>query len=132
MAREYAPMNWYCIYLYSVSGSMLGRHEFEAQNDRSAMAVAEHLWDACSDVSESFELWDGPRRVDSEFSRMPCPSVSAEQVMTASQGSLVEREETLRRSFWALARSERLLQRIRELKSLPVAKTLGVGEAAPP
>jgi hypothetical protein len=115
-------MKWYCIYLYSASGSMLGRNEFEAEDDRSAMAVAEHLWDACSDVSQSFELWDGLRRVDSEFSRMTCPSVSAEQVMMASQLSLVQREEVLRRSFWALARSERLLQRIRELQSSPVAK----------
>jgi len=122
-------MTWYCLYLYSASGSMLGRDEFQAENDRSAMAVAEHLWDACSDVSASFELWDGLRRVDSEFSRMPCPSVSAEQVMMTSQVSLVEHEETLRSSFWALARSERLLQRIRALEASPVA-TSRDGDAA--
>ena len=114
---------WYCLYLYSASGSMLGRNEFEEENDRWAMAVAEHLWDACSDVSDSFELWDGHRRVDSEFSRMPCPSVSAEHVMMASQVSLLQREETLRQSFWALARSERLLQRIHELEASPAAKS---------
>ena len=123
-------MNWYCIYLYGTSGSMLGRHEFQAENDRSAMAVAEQLWDACSDVSASFELWDGLRRVDADFSRMPCPSVSAEHIMMASQVSLVEHEETLRSSFWALARSERLLQRIHELQSLPVRKNRDGSAAA--
>ncbi|HEX6840797.1 MAG TPA: hypothetical protein VF113_04685 [Stellaceae bacterium] len=115
-------MRWYRIYLYGTSRSLLGRHEFEANDDRAAMAAAEQLWDACADVAASFELWDGVRRVDTEFSKMPCPTVSAEQVMMAAQVSLVKHEEAMRRSFWALASSERLLQRIRELGSSPVAK----------
>ena len=122
-------MRWYRIYLYSMSGSLLGRDEFEAGNDRSAMAAAEQLWDACADVAERFELWDGVRRVDSEFSKMPCPTVSAEQVMMAAQVSLVKHEEAMRRSFWALACSERLLQRIRELESSPAARN---SAGAPP
>ena len=115
-------MRWYRIYLYGMSGSLLGRDEFEAGDDRSAMAAAEQLWDACADVAARFELWDGARRVDTEFSKMPCPTVSAEQVMMAAQISLVRHEEAMRRSFRTLACSERLLQRIRELESSPVAK----------
>jgi hypothetical protein len=115
-------MRWYRIYLYSTWGSLLARDEFEANDDRSAMAAAEQLWDACADVAASFELWDGVRRVDTEFSKMPCPTVSAEQVLMSAQVSLVKHEERMRRSFWALASSERLLQRIRELESLPVVK----------
>ena len=117
-----APMRWYRIYLFSASGSLLGRDEFEAEEDRSAMAAAEQLWDACADIAASFELWDGVRRVDTEFSKMPCPTVSAEQVMSTAQVSLVSHEEAMRRSFRTLACSERLLQRIRELESSPVAK----------
>jgi hypothetical protein len=125
-------MRWYRIYLYSMSGSLLGRDEFEARDDRSAMAAAEQLWDACADVAASFELWDGVRRVDIEFSKMPCPTVSAEQIMMAAQISLVKHEEAMRRSFWALGCSERLLQRIRELQSSPVAKTSGGDPPRPP
>lgn len=124
-------MRWYRIYLYSMSGSFLGREEFQACDDRAAMAAAEQLWDACADVAASFELWDGVRRVDTEFSKMPCPTVSAEQVMTAAQVSLVTHEEAMRRSFWALACSERLLQRIRELEASPVAKNSGAEPDSP-
>src|SRR5690242_894385 len=91
-------MRWYRIYLYSTSGSLLGRDEFEADGDRSAMAAAEQLWDACADVAASFELWDGVRRVDTEFSKLPCPTVTAEQVMMAAQVSLVQHEVALRGS----------------------------------
>jgi hypothetical protein len=49
-------MKWYRVYLYSGSGSFQGRDEFEADDDRAGMVIAEHLSDACSDVCASFEL----------------------------------------------------------------------------
>ena len=108
-------MKWYRVYLYSESGSFQGRDEFEAEDDRAAMVVAEHLCDACSDLCASFELWDGGRRVDISFSKLPRPSVSVEQITLASQASLVRREEAMRNSRWAVARSQRLIEKMESL-----------------
>ena len=110
-----ARMTWYRTYFHSASGSIQGRDEFEAKDDREAMILAEHLFDACSDVCASFELWDGGRRVDTSFTKMPCPSVSA--VSARMQDSLMRREEALQRSGWALARSRRLLERMQGLEN---------------
>ena len=110
-------MKWYRVYLYSASGSLQGRDEYEAEDDRAAMTVAEHLCDACSDVCQSFELWDGVRRVDSSFSRMPHPSVTFEKVSVAAQHSVIRCAEALRDSEWAVARSKRLTERIERLSA---------------
>jgi hypothetical protein len=108
-------MKWYRVYLYSESGSFQGRDEYEAEDDRAAMAIAEMLCDACSDMCETFEVWDGVRRVDPSFSKLPCPSVSAEQVGAMAQASLLRREEAMRDSHWAVARSKRLIERMEHL-----------------
>src|SRR5690348_2807004 len=108
-------MNWYRMQFYSRSDSFQGRHEFEAENDRAAMMIAELLADACSDLCETFELWDGARRVDASYSKMPCPTVSAEHVAAMTQTSLIRREEAIHRSHWAIARSKRLIEKMERL-----------------
>ncbi|HKW52622.1 MAG TPA: hypothetical protein VJO12_02950 [Stellaceae bacterium] len=108
-------MKWYRVYFYAEREVFQGRQEFMADDDRTAMVLAELLCDACSDLCETFELWDGARRVDMSFSRMPRPSVSAEQVAAATQTSLVRTEEALLNSNWALARSKRLIERMEHL-----------------
>ena len=113
-------MKWYRVYLYGVSGSFQGRDEFEAKDDREAMTIADLLYEACSDLCEGFEVWDGARRVDSSFSKLPCPSVSVEQITFAMQTSLMRREEAMRNSQWAVARSERLIARMDRLLARPV------------
>lgn len=105
-------MKWYRMYFYGASGSFQGRHEFEAQDDLAAMTVAEHLCDACSDRCETFQLWDGVRCVDVSFSRMPHPAVPLDQISLSFQKSMIESEETIRHSDWAIARSKRLVERI--------------------
>jgi hypothetical protein len=108
-------MKWYRVFLYSASGSFQGRHEFEAGGDREAMMVAELLCDACSDLCDFFEVWDGPRRIDVSFSKLPHPSVSAEQTNLATQLLLIRSEEAMRDSNWAVARSRRLIERMERL-----------------
>jgi hypothetical protein len=109
-------MKWYRTYLFAGSGSFEGRDEFEADDDRSAMMMAELLCDACSDVCKSFELSQGVRRVDASFRKAaPFPSVGAEQITAMMQTSLMRSEEAMRDSQWAVARSKRLVERIDRL-----------------
>ena len=121
-------MKWYRVDFYGISGSFQGRHEFEAGDDLTAMMVAEHLCDACSDICESFELWDGVRRVDTSFSRMPHPAVPLEQISLAAQNSIIKSEDAIRRSHWAIARSERLAERINLLLARRVSTEARVAD----
>ena len=108
-------MRWYRLYLFSGAGVFQGRDEFEADDDRAATVIAERLCDACSDLCESFELWDGARLVDASSGRRSPPSVAADGIAGATQASLVQREEAMRNSHWAVARSQRLIERIERL-----------------
>lgn len=108
-------MRWYRVYLYSGSTVMQGRNEFQAEHDVAAMTVAEHLRDACSDLCDTFELWDGARRVDVSFSKLPQPSVTVEQISFRTQTVLIQCEEAIRNSHWAVARSQRLIDRMTRL-----------------
>ena len=44
-------------------GRIRAAENFEADYEIDAIRMARALWDACSDVCEAFELWQGPRLV---------------------------------------------------------------------
>jgi hypothetical protein len=92
-----------------------GREEFEAENDAAALAVARSIRDAASDLCDAFELWDAGRQIDQ--SRMATLQTS---VVTAQwQDHVIQAEEALLKSGWAIARSRRLLARFDELRKQP-------------
>jgi hypothetical protein len=93
--------------------TLAGRDEFVAEDDLSALVIAAELADACSDVCVSFELWDGTRRVGDEALRQPKPSGA--DLNRRTQETVIEREIMMRDSEWLVAKSKRLLDRIRQL-----------------
>lgn len=109
-------MGSYRIYFHGRSGSIQGRDDVDAEDDRSAVIMAELLWEACSDVCETFEVWQGIRRVDEPCTARSRPSLGARQVTARMQEALIRREEAIRDSRWAIARSQRLLERMDRLK----------------
>ncbi|HUB95938.1 MAG TPA: hypothetical protein VL993_08480, partial [Stellaceae bacterium] len=58
--------------------AIIGRHDFVAEDDIFALAVAAQVWRACSDLADAFELWTGERRVDSPGLKLPMPATMAE------------------------------------------------------
>jgi hypothetical protein len=52
----------YRIYFFSTE-KVIGRHDFDADSDAIAIQMAQALFDAGSDRSESFDLWQGARHV---------------------------------------------------------------------
>lgn len=83
----------YRIYFRSSKGHILGREDFEAQDDRTALDIATVLGNACSDVCAGFELWAGGRRVDTAFtvSRI----TDAEKLNATTQEAVARHEERL-------------------------------------
>jgi hypothetical protein len=101
----------------------------EAEADIDALRICWAVHDACSDLSEKFELWRGPRLIakshDGRGVRRPneIPALNGK-----SQESVLATEEHLLRSMHAIAQSTRLLEatkRMRDVisarKSFPVA-----------
>ena len=102
----------YRIYFRSRGGAILGRDDFDAKDDDTAMNIAESLCRACSDMSDSFELWQSTRRVDSHVDGARL-NVNAEALNAQTQELVVIVEERLLQSRWAIARSIELLKRTR-------------------
>src|SRR5215472_1613305 len=105
---EAEPMADYRIYLM-VAGRIRAREDFKADNDIDAIRIAQTLCDACSDSCNSFDLWQGERKVDPPQGFQP---VSFAELTQAHQQIVVETEETLVESDWTIAQSKRLIERI--------------------
>ena len=102
----------YRIYFRQRNVGIVGCDDFEAENDRTALSIGESMCDACADVCDHFELWQGTRLVGgcSNGNRM---KLDAPQLNAKTQAAAAECEERLLDSTWAIARSRRLLQRVR-------------------
>src|SRR5690348_2510541 len=100
----------YRVYFRTTRGTIAGREDFKAEGDWSAQVIATELLDACSDVCASFELWDGTRRLDNEAGG---PRLTSADLSRRTQETVIEREIVMRDGHWQVAKSKRLLDRIR-------------------
>lgn len=95
---------------------IVGRQDFSADDEGTAVAMAEILCDACSDRCDSFEVWNGTRCIlGARTPRSALPSMNA--VTQKSEATLRECEEAIRQSQWGIASSQRLLMRLAELRA---------------
>lgn len=102
----------YRIYLCDSKDRILAREDVEAADDHAAMMIAVRLWDACSDVSSGFELWQGSRRLDTAIDTS---TVNADWLNAEMQAAVAHHEERLRDSRWAIAGSKRLLEQTQRM-----------------
>jgi hypothetical protein len=97
---------------------IIARDEFEAENDRSATAIAGLLHDAFSDCSPRFELRRGARRLVPQGHYTPSkPSQCITEVTMRMQEIVLAREEILQQSHWTIAASKRLIARVDQLRT---------------
>ena len=107
-------MSKYRVYFRDPTTHIVGRHNFTADDDQSAVTIADVLCDACSDRCESFEVWRGDHLVTARARHSPR---SADVIMGRSQNAIVECEEAIQQSDWLIARSDKLLERLDELRT---------------
>lgn len=105
-----APHPPYRIYLRGPSDNIVGREDFEAEGDEAAMVLARLLYQACNDVAQRFELWQGGRQVDAGSDA----TTALDALTTRIEDEATQLEERLRDSHWAIARSETLLERLKQ------------------
>jgi hypothetical protein len=110
-------MVWFRLYFLDWRGRISARDEFEAEDDDSAITIAVMLHEACADCSPSFELWRGASRLVPPGTSPSKPSQSIAEVTLKTQETVLEREELLQQSYWAIAKSKRLLARLERLRT---------------
>lgn len=107
----------YRVSFHGPSGAVQGQDEFEAEDDASAALLAEVLFDSCADICSAFRLWHGEAPVELRRGGAARPAESQIQVTSRTQESLIRSEEAIRNSQWTIARSQRLLERLRLLEN---------------
>lgn len=107
-------MGTYRVYFRDPSG-IVGRHDFMASDGHAAVALADLLCDACSDRCTSFEVWAGDNRIVAP--RTPRTTPRANEIAERHQEIVIECEDSIQRSNWAIASSERLLARLADWRA---------------
>ena len=102
----------YCMHFLSRSGPV-GKHYYEAEGDHEAVTVAGFLYDACSDTCDSYEVWRDLYPVYAPYSTAARPIESMAQLSDRLQKLVARSEELIQASRWAIAKSERLLERMK-------------------
>jgi hypothetical protein len=66
-------MTEYCMW-FSTAGQVRSYEKFEADDDAAGIRIARVLYYMCSDTCESFELWDGSRKIRALQSTISTPA----------------------------------------------------------
>ena len=107
-------MRTYRVYFHNGAG-IAGRHDLVALDDREAVALADVLCDACSDVCSSFEVWRDQNIVATR--RIPQSPLGSHEIAVVRQQAVVDHEDAIQRSKWTIASSKRLLKKLEELRA---------------
>ena len=96
------------------------REDLQAEDDVAAIRIARVLYDACSDVCEAFELWQGRREIRAAQQPHHATARLAD-LIEAHQRVTIDREEAISQSKGMIARSRRLIATLDEIKSRATA-----------
>jgi hypothetical protein len=97
-------MTAYRIFFRDDQNRICGREDFDADSDTTAACIGQALRDACSDTSETFELWNGQKII-----KAPGASVGHAELNERHQEIVLHTEEIIRHSTWLIAESHRLV-----------------------
>jgi hypothetical protein len=111
-------MAWYRVYFLGAPGDIRNVDEFVANDDSSALTLADGIHEAVSDLYAGYEVWQGSRRVFQCLHETARPFIPEHVVTEKLQSQMLKREEILYESRTAFARSRHLIERINELQDL--------------
>jgi hypothetical protein len=110
--QKASDMTTYRMY-FRKTGEIRGREDFEADDDVAAIRIARVLYDACADVCDCFELWQGTRQLRT---RQPHHQhARLNDLIEAHQRVTLETEEHICQSRWTIAQSRRLIEAVDRL-----------------
>lgn len=107
-------MGTYRLYFRDDDWAIVGRDDFEAEDDFQAILIARALCAACADRCAGYGLWQGTRRVNASFP-LRQPNLRANKLPPKAQDIVLEHELNILESQWTIADSERLLRQTARL-----------------
>ena len=111
-------MPWYRAYFLSRNGDIRNVDEFVATDDNTALALADGLHEAVSDLYAGYELWQDSRRIYRCSHPAARPFIPQHVITQRMQAETLRRLEILQSSGTAFGRSSRLVERIKELEEV--------------
>jgi hypothetical protein len=104
-----------CFWFKDHHSHIHGREDFKADDDAAAIRIAHILQQACSDVCDNFELWQGARQIPMPQARHHIASL--DDLIEAHQNVVIEKEELISQSRWMISRSRHLIEELNRAKS---------------
>jgi hypothetical protein len=124
-------MAWYRMYVVDRLARFRWPHDFHADNDPDALALANALHYAFSDIPAGIELWQGARRILGAANKpIEALRVDWEQVSAQRQGVLLQMELALFNSGTMIARSRKLQAQIETARQLENSKKAALALAS--
>ena len=96
-------------------GRISARQDFEADEDVAAIRIARVLYDMCSDICQSFELWQGKRQINAQQPHHSRASLT--DLIEAHRRVTIDTAEVISESRRMIARSRRLIETLGRIKS---------------
>lgn len=111
-------MAWYRVYFLSRNGDIRNVDEFVAMDDDAALALADGLHEAVSDLYAGYELWRDSRCICHCAHPAARPFMPQQVITQRIQADILRRLEILQSSGTAFGRSRRLVERMKELEDV--------------
>ena len=102
----------YRIYFRNDRGLIEACEDFRAESDQSAMVIGSWLFDACSDCCAEYDVWRGGTSICGGKQ----PMLTRAPLTKSVRATLQKTTDTIRNGRWKMARSERLLILVEQLK----------------
>jgi len=105
----------YRIYFLDRRGAIQAREEFDAPSDGDAVIIGSLVADVCSETYASYEIWSFNRRVVEPLASIP--AISLAEISEDFQEQVLKLEDSMQRSRWAVAKSQRLIEKSNALRA---------------
>ena len=103
-------MALYQLYFLNAGGSIEAAQDIEAESDAVALVVADALCEACADVCDQFDLWQGVRRIE----KLPVRGDAA--LIADARQAVLKTARAIRERGGLLAQSKALVAAIEKLE----------------
>jgi len=111
-------MPWYRVYFLSRNGDIRNVDEFVVTDDDTALALADRVHEAVSDLYAGYELWQDSRRIYRCAHPASRPFLPQHIFTQGMQAELLRRLKILQSGGTAFGRSLRLAERLNELEDV--------------
>ena len=102
------------LYLRGRMQRIVGRSDFEANDDSSALKISRRIADSCSDSCAGYDLWQDTRKISSAATTIGEGQMNLTE---SEQRVVIDTGIALRDSAWAIRNSKRLLESLEGVKT---------------